>query len=100
MIWDLITPVVLQWILLLGLVITALPTSSEQNSPTGKLQRTFTLVTVYSVCNHGQLNTWTCIKNESQAISGPPLQKRFFRKIALKTKVFVVKTKVKHHSNA
>ena len=53
MIWDLITPVVLQWILLLGLVIAALPTSSEQNSPTGKLQRTFTLVTGYSVCNPG-----------------------------------------------
>ena len=50
--------------------------------------------------SHGQLNTWTCNKNESQAISGPPLQKRCFRKIAIKTKVFVVKTKVKHHSNA
>ena len=45
MIRDLITPVVLQWILLLGLVdILALPTLSEQNSPTGKFKHTFTLI--------------------------------------------------------
>ena len=44
---------------------------------------------------HGQLNTWTCIKIQSQAISGPPLKKKVFSKNRSQNYSFCPKNKSK-----